>query len=107
MILKARTFNLVFPAGWSREQSELPMVVVGPHGEQVTVMEEDGSTLGGVAISVRMRDGTKVPALFHGPGKLAEVASGGDFEFHEDSLAARVRLLEPGQEMQRRGGNQQ
>ncbi len=72
-------------------------------GESVTIQSPNNSMVGeGVAISVRKRDGSRVRGVFLGPEKLAEVASGGDFEFHEDSVIARVRLLGPGEELRRR-----
>ena len=73
-------------------------------GEAAEVLLPNDSTLGGVAILVRKGDGSTVPGLFRGPSKLAEEVSGGDWEFHEDSLHARVRLLGPGEELRRRGG---
>ena len=72
------------------------------NGEPVTILAHDGSTLIGLAVSVRRLDGSIVPAIFRGPAKLADVASGGTFEFREDSLHSRVRLLETGEEMRRR-----
>jgi len=35
------------------------------------------------------------------PQKLAEAITGGTFEFSEDSLPARVYLLQPGEELRR------
>ena len=73
-------------------------------GEEVTILAADGSTFSGIAVAVRKRDGTTVPAVFRGPPRLAEVASEGTFEFSEDSLPSRVRLLEPREVMRRRSG---
>ena len=70
-------------------------------GQQVTIDLPDGSSVTGLAVAVRKRDGTKVLALFRGPRRLAEVASGGTFEFDEDPLPVRVQLLGPGAEVRR------
>ncbi len=69
--------------------------------QRATIHQLDGSTIEGIAIAVRRRDGTKTPALFHGPGALASFASDGTFEFDEGSLPIRVRLVGPGEEMRR------
>jgi len=37
MDLEARTFGLAFPDAWSVERLEQPVIVLGPHGEQVMV----------------------------------------------------------------------
>ena len=71
-------------------------------GEAVTIRMQNDSIISGYAVAVRKRDGTKVPAIFRGPSKLAEVASHGTFEFDEDSLHVRVRLLGPEEELRRR-----
>jgi len=75
-------------------------------GERAEVRGPDDSvpSSGGYVVVVRRKDGSTVPAVFRGPSKLAELASGGDYEFHEDSLPSRVRLLEPGEELRRPGG---
>jgi hypothetical protein len=73
-------------------------------GEAAEVLLQDGSVTGGYAVTVLRRDGSRVPAVFRGPSKLAKLASGGDYEFHEDTLPSRVRLLEPGEELRRPGG---
>jgi len=75
-------------------------------GDDAEILLPDDSTLAGVAIVVRNADGSAAPALFRGPAKLAEVQSGGDWEFHEDSLPSRVRLLGAGEELRRSGGGQ-
>jgi hypothetical protein len=89
------------------------MVKVSGHGEEPTLMggdsamivTEDGSPVYGFLVSVRKRDGSLVPAVFRGPTRLADLASGGTYEFHEDSLTSRVRLLRPGEELRPwRGG---
>jgi hypothetical protein len=38
-------------------------------------------------------------ALFRGPAALARRTTNGMFEFREDSLPARVRMLIPGEEL--------
>ena len=91
--------------GGSEEPEQIPNESPGPvAGEPAEILLANDSTLGGIAIVVRKQDGTTVPALFRGPSKLAEVASGGDWEFHEDSLMSRVRLLGPGEEIRGQGG---
>ncbi len=70
-------------------------------GEEAAILQPDGSTIEGIAIAIRKRAGTRAPAIFRGPRALARRASDGDFEFDEDSLPNRVRLLGPGEEMRR------
>ena len=88
---------------------ESPAVeVAGPAlGERAEIVLPNDSSLGGsgFAVVVRRVDGSRVPALFRGPSKFAQQASGGDYEFHEDSLPSRVRLLGPGEELRRPGGH--
>lgn len=73
------------------------------NGDMAEVQLEDGSIESGIAVVIRLADGSTTPALFRGPSKLAEVASGGDYEFHEDSLPPRVRRLEAGVELRAEG----
>jgi hypothetical protein len=82
-------------------ESTIPLL-----GEMAEVWSPDDSVPsgGGYVVVVRRKDGSTVPAVFRGPSKLAELASGGDYEFHEDSLPSRVRPLEPGQELRKPGG---
>ena len=70
-------------------------------GQQVTIDLPDGSSMNGLAVAVRKGDGTKALAIFRGPRRLAEVASGGTFEFDEDPLPVRVQMLGPGAEVRR------
>jgi len=82
--------------------------VAGPAlGELAEIVLQNDSSLGGngYAVVVRRGDGSRVPALFRGPAKFAEQASGGDYEFHEDSVPSRVRLLGPGEELRTPGGH--
>lgn len=67
----------------------------------MTIDLPDGSSMTGLAIMVRKRDGTKELAIFRGPRRLAEFASEGTFEFDEDRLPPRVQLLGPGAEVRR------
>ena len=114
VLARGRILSLPFllitvSCGMSEKAGEVPGqgTAVQEHeiadGESVTIQSPNDSMVGGgVAISVRNRDGTKVRGVFRGPAKLAETVSGGTFEFHEDSLLARVRLLGPGEELRRR-----
>jgi hypothetical protein len=71
-------------------------------GEGASIRLPNDSTLRGVAVMVRRSDGTQDYALFRGPSKLADIITDGTFEFSEDSLPARVRVLQPGEELLRR-----
>lgn len=74
--------------------------VVGPRiGDRAEILLPTDSVLSGIAVVVRRGDGSTVPALFRGPPMLAREASGGDYEFHEETLPTRVRLLQPGEEL--------
>ena len=81
------------------EQAELADETAVVLGDQATIRLEDGSTIHGIAISVQKRDGTKIPAIFRGPSKLASVTSDGTFVFDGDPLPTRVRLVGPGEEI--------
>ena len=70
-------------------------------GQEVTIDFPDGSSVTGLAVAVRKRDGAKELAIFRGPRRLAEVASGGTFEFDDDPLPVRVQMLGPGAELRR------
>ena len=72
-------------------------------GDAAELILRDSILRSGIAVMVKRGDGSAVPALFVGPPKLAQAASGGDYEFHEDSLPSRVRLLGPGEELRARG----
>jgi hypothetical protein len=75
-------------------------------GQYAVLDQPGGSPVPGIAVRVRRLDGTTVWALFRGPTALARNATDGTFEFREDSLPARVRMLEPGQELRASSGSQ-
>ncbi len=70
-------------------------------GQEVTIDLPDGSSMTGLAVAVLKQDGTTELAIFRGPRRLAEVASGGTFEFGADPLPVRVQMLGPGEEVRR------
>ena len=70
-------------------------------GEVVVVKRQDGSSFQGIAVKVRQAGGDTSFAVFLGPPALARAASGGTYAFRADSLPARVRLLDQGEQMQR------
>jgi hypothetical protein len=81
------------------EESRAEDVVGLQRGDRAEILLPTDSVLSGIAVVVRRGDGSTVPALSRGPPMLAREASGGDYEFHEDSLPRRVRLLQPGEEL--------
>ncbi len=70
-------------------------------GQEVTVDLPDGSSMTGLAVAVLKQDGTTALAIFRGPRRLAEVASGGTFEFGAEPWPVRVQMLGPGEEVRR------
>jgi hypothetical protein len=105
--MRLAALSLIFTLGTvgCRGSEDSEETDVPRSGEVAEVLLQDGTTTSGYVVTVLRRDGSRVPALFRGPVRLAEEASGGDFEFDEDSLPSRVQLLAPGAELRRPGGH--
>ena len=89
-------------AGETPSRGEAPSETVVTPGEDAWLHLQADSMVPGTAIVIRRADGTKEPALFFGPRRLAEQLTSGTFEFAPDSLPTRVRLLGPGDKLRTR-----
>lgn len=89
------------PGGAPEQNEAVGDTPVAP-GEDAWLHMQNDSMVPGTAIMVRGEDGTKEPALFFGPRKLAEQLTNGTFEFDADSLHVRVKLMQAGDSLRGR-----